>query len=258
MTRSLRIKQIVPFPLGAHDLALRAEQAPRDVLGAGTVVDTTPVRNSFRTVGPNVGTSYYEWALLETYVVEAGLSAEDEGYDAVVVDTTTDSGVRTLRSRLSIPVVGAGMTAYAIAMLLGSRFSIVTYTPEHTFLVEDSLRGYDLTGRCASFRNIGVAPVLENATDVAKDDEARRFVEEGRRAMAEDGAQVLLVASTTMHRAAGAMQRELPVPVVDPGPTAIALAELLVSLGLAHSKAAYPSPGALQDELLRALPSANP
>ena len=90
MTRALRIKQIVPFPLSADDLALRAEQAPRDVLGAGTVVDTTPVRNSFRTDGPNVGTSYYEWALLETYVVEAGLSAEDEGYDAVVVDTTTD------------------------------------------------------------------------------------------------------------------------------------------------------------------------
>ena len=104
-----------------------------------------------------------------------------------------------------------------------------------------------------------MAPVLENATDTAKDDEARRFVEEGRRAIAEDGAQVLLVASTDDGTVLlGAMQRELPVPVVDPGPTAIALAELLVSLGLAHSKAAYPSPGALQDELLRALPSANP
>jgi allantoin racemase len=254
----MRIKQIVPFPLGEDDLALRAEQAPRDVLHAGTEIETVAVRNSFRTDGPNVGTSYYEWALLETYVVEAGLSAEDEGFDAVVVDTTTDSGVRTLRSRLTIPVVGAGMTAYAIAMLLGTRFSIITYTPDHTFLVEDSLRSYDLTGRCASIRNVGVAPVLENATDAAKEREARLFVQEGRRAMEEDGAHVLLVASTTMHRQARAMQRELSVPVVDPGPTAIALAEMLAGLGLAHSKAAYPSPASPQDELFFALPSALP
>ena len=36
---------------------------------------------------------------------EAGLSAEDDGYDAVCIDTMSDSGVNALRSVLDIPVI---------------------------------------------------------------------------------------------------------------------------------------------------------
>lgn len=252
----MRIKQIIPFPLGPHDLALRAHQVPEHVRGAGTVVDSVAVRNSFAMDAPRAATTYYEWALLEAYVLEAGLSAEDEGYDAVVIDTTTDSSIRALRSRLEIPVVGAGMTAYAVALVVGRRFSIVTYTDEHRFLVEDSLHSYELRDRCASVRAIGVPPVLEDAPQEAQEEEVERFVDEAQRAIKSDGADTILVASTTMHKAAAAMAAHLPVPVIDPGPMAIALAELLVRLGLSHSKLAYPSPGRIQDELLRALPSA--
>lgn len=251
-----RIMQIVPFPLAEADLALRRDQIPDHVHAAKATVDSVPVRNSFATDAPRVGTTYYEWALLETYVIEAGVGAEAEGYDAVVIDTTTDSGIRALRSRLEIPVVGAGMTAYAIAMVLGRRFSVITYTDDHTFLVEDSLRGYELEDRCGSIRAIGMPPVLEDAPQEAQEEELRRFAEAGRQAVDADGAHAILLASTTMHKTAKSMSEQLPVPVIDPGPTAIALAELLVSLRLSHSKAAYPSPGRVQDELLRALPSA--
>ena len=33
---------------------------------------------------------------------------KNEGYSAVVIDTVSDSGLRALRSRLSIPVLGPG------------------------------------------------------------------------------------------------------------------------------------------------------
>jgi allantoin racemase len=252
----MRIKHIIPFPLGPGDLALRADQVPAHLHASGATIDSVPVRNSFAMDAPRAATTYYEWALLEPYVLEAGLSAEDEGYEAVVIDTTTDSAIRALRSRLEIPVVGAGITAYAVALVVGRRFSIVTYTDEHRFLVEDSLHSYELREKCASVRAIGVAPVLQGAPQEAQEEEVERFVAAAQRALEDDGADTILVASTTMHKAAAAMAARLPVPVIDPGPVAIALAELLVRLRLSHSKLAYPSPGRIQDELLRALPSA--
>jgi allantoin racemase len=252
----MKIKHIVPFPLGPQDLALRTQHVPEHVRAGDTIVDSIPVRNSFAPDAPRAATTYYEWALLEAYVLEAGCSAEDEGYDAVVVDTTTDSSVRALRSRLDIPVVGAGMTAYAVALVVGRRFSVVTYTDAHRFLVEDSLHSYDLRDRCASVRAIGMPPVLEDAPEDAQTEEVERFVVEAERALRDDGADTILLASTTMHKAAAALAQRLTAPVIDPGPVAIALAELLVRLRLRHSKLAYPSPGRIQDELLRALPNA--
>jgi allantoin racemase len=47
---------------------------------------------------------YYESAIFDAYIAEAGLQAEDEGFDAVVMDTVSDSGLQILRSRLTIPV----------------------------------------------------------------------------------------------------------------------------------------------------------
>ena len=45
---------------------------------------------------------------------------------AVCIDTMSDSGVAALRSVLDIPVIGPGRASMLTAMLLGSRFSVVT------------------------------------------------------------------------------------------------------------------------------------
>jgi allantoin racemase len=57
-----------------------------------------------------------------------------------------------------------------------------------------------------------------------------------------------VLGSTTMHQAAGYMAEHLPCPVINPGPTAVKLAEMVVDLGLSHSKIAFPSPGTVQDD----------
>ena len=64
--------------------------------------------------------------LFDLYVTEAGIKAEEEGYDAVVMDSVSDSGLHALRSRLSIPVMGPGIVAFTVALLLGKKFSIIT------------------------------------------------------------------------------------------------------------------------------------
>jgi allantoin racemase len=44
------------------------------------------------------------------------------------------------------------------------------------------------------------------------------------------------------------MAEHLPVPVINPGPVAIKLAETFVQLGLTHSKVAFPPPSELVDD----------
>jgi allantoin racemase len=239
----MRIKFIIPFPFDDEALANRAAQIPAGILGPDTRVECVPVRRSGTLLD-----SYYEDVVFDVYVAEAGLRAEEEGYDAVVMDTVSDSGLWALRSRLSIPVVGPGLVGYAVAMMLGKRFSIVTMWDRWTHLYEKNLALYDLKQKCASVRAVNIPPDVEALFTGKEEEMFARLTEEGRKAIEEDGADVILLGSTTMHQAGDYMAAHLPVPVVNPGPVAIKMAETLVQLGLAHSKVAYPSPSSNIDD----------
>src|SRR5215469_12799603 len=89
-------------------------QSPRDALLPDTIVDCVPVTESFALDSPSPGESLYELALMDLYCAQAGLRAEEQGYDAVIMDTTTDSGLQVLRSRLTIPVIGPGIVSFAM------------------------------------------------------------------------------------------------------------------------------------------------
>lgn len=247
----MRIKYIIPFPMDEQGVANRAEQVPREVLDAATEVDCVPVRNS--TI---IGNRYYADLLFDMYITEAGVRAEEEGFDAVVMDTVSDSGIFALRSRLSIPVVGPGLVAFAVGILLGKRFSILTMKDIGVELYEKTLVSYGLKHKCASVRAVDV-PVDVESLLTGKEEAFTELVAEGRRAIDEDGADVILLGSTTMHQSGAYLSEHLPSPVINPGPMAIKMAEMLVELGLSHSKVAFPSPGVVQDEKLFALKGAD-
>ena len=75
-----------------------------------------------------------------------------------------------------------------------------------------------------------------------------RLTAEAQAAIDEDGADVILLGSTTMHQAGDYMSAHLAAPVINPGPVAIKMAEVIVGLGLSHSKVAFPTPDTIQDE----------
>jgi allantoin racemase len=108
---------------------------------------------------------------------------------------------------------------------------------------------------CASIRAIDVRPDQEQLLAGKEEVVFAALEEQGRRAIDEDGADVILIGSTTMHQAVDHLRRTLGVPVINPGLLAIKLAELCVQLGLSHSKVAYMSPETLQDEKLHSLMS---
>lgn len=249
----MRIKFIVPFPFGEEGIANRAAQIPTELLGADTQVECVPVRNSGTLLD-----SYYESVVFDMYVVEAGLRAQEEGYDAVIMDTVSDSGLYALRSRLDIPVLGPGLVSYAVAIMLGKRFSIITMWNRWRHLYEKNMDTYHLWDKCASIRAVDIPPDAEALFAGKEEEMFRVLTDEANRAVAEDGAGVILLGSTTMHQAGDYMAEYLPVPVINPGPVAIKMVEAIVQLGLTHSKVDFASPSTIIDDRFFSLGAPHP
>src|SRR5437899_3387415 len=152
----MRIKYIIPFRFDEVGIANRAAQLPAELRTPGVEYDFVPVKNSCRNAD-----SAYELLILDAYIAEAGLRSEEEGYDAVLMDTVSDSGLAALRSRLSIPVIGPGLVSYAVAIMLGKRFSIVTMWDKWRHLYEKNLDTYHLWEKCASIRAVDIPPDVE-------------------------------------------------------------------------------------------------
>jgi allantoin racemase len=67
-------------------------------------------------------------------------------------------------------------------------------------------------------------------------------------AVKQDAADVIVLGCTGFLGCAGGMRKELltaglDVPVIDPIPLAVGVADALVKAGLSHSKRSYPMPG---------------
>jgi allantoin racemase len=64
----------------------------------------------------------------------------------------------------------------------------------------------------------------------------------GQAAIDQDGAEAIVVGSTTMHQAGDHLASSLPVPVLNPGRVALRTIEAMLELGLTQSPVASPAP----------------
>ncbi|MFN8187720.1 MAG: aspartate/glutamate racemase family protein [Gaiellales bacterium] len=242
---------IVPFAFGEEGLANREAQMQDVELGP-------EIRFEFRGVkaGPALFDSYHDWTIADLALFEAGKTAQEEGYDAVCIDTMSDSGVNGLRSVLDIPVIGPGRCSYLTALMLGSTFSVLTQWDPWIGLYKKGLAEYGLTDRCASIRSINTPPDVENLLGGKEEVVFPKLRDAAMRCVEEDGAEVICMGSTTMHQAVPFLRENLPVPVINPGPLTYKLAEFFIGLGLAQSRKAYVKPNVPKLEMLEAMMTA--
>lgn len=244
---SKRVKMIFPVPMSEATRSLVESQLPAEL-------QRPDIEVSFVGAGrvSTLADSYYDMAVMEQAVIEAGIRAEEEGFDALCINTVSDSGLAALRSRLSIPVLAPGQSSFLMACALGQRFSILTMWPRWYPLYRKTLKEYGLESRLASIRSIDVRPDTAALLQGKEEVVFSKLLEAARLAIEEDGADVIVLGSTTMHQSHAYLAEHLPVPVLNPGVIAYKLCEVLLDLGLAHSKLAYPSPEQLKDEAFAA------
>lgn len=239
-----KIKMIVPVPVPAEALDSFAAQFPDHLVRPDISVEFCCAAK-----GGTALDSLYEGVMADAFCLDAGLRAEEEGFAAVCVNSMSDSGVAALRSRLSIPVLGTAAPTYHLAAQLGRRFSIISMWDRWRWLYDKVLGETGLSSRLASVRAIGVAPDTAELLAGKEDSVFPLLLDAARRARDEDGADVLVLGSTTMHQSHAFLEQELDIPVLNPGLVAFKTCEMLLDLRLAHSKRAYMPPRGYNDTI---------
>lgn len=194
--------------------------------------------------GPRSIESEFEAAMSVPGTLVEILRAEREGVDAVIIDCMGDPGLRAARELSSMLVAGPCQTGMHVASMLGHKFSVITVMRRLIPSFENTAALCGLSSKLASVRSVDI-PVLELEVDLAAT--AKRLVEEGRRAVEEDGAEALIFGCTGLMGCAaglreGLLAEGIDVPVIDPIPTAISVAAGIVRAGLTQSRMTYPAP----------------
>lgn len=242
-----RVLVIVPFPLGEAGIDHRREQLGIAQLGPHIEFVYRGVK-----AGADFFDSYHDWTIADIALFEAGLDAQDEGFDAVCVDTMSDSGVSALRSVLDIPVIGPARVSYLVALMLGRRFGVLTQWSPWIPETIKTLIECELVDKCCSIRSIDVRPDFENLLG-GKEEEVFPLLLSEAEAIVAEGADVICLASTTMHQSHRYLAEHLPVPVINPGPLTYRIAELMLGLNLTHSRQAHQRPTSLKAGMVHAM-----
>ena len=153
--------------------------------------------------------------------------------DAFVIACFDDTGLEAARCATRAPVVGIGEAAFHMASLIAEKFSVVTTLPRSIAPIERNLVKYGLATRCAKVRAADV-PVL--ALEEPGSNARRTIEKEIELALAEDGAEAIVLGCAGMTDLARGLERSAGVPVLDGVACAVALAEGLVRVGLKTSK----------------------
>ena len=176
------------------------------------------------------GVAYIETrfeALIGAYAT-AQLAAEHHArYDALIVAAFGDPGLAGLREVLPCPVTGLTEAALASACLLGNRFSIVAISQRIRAWYRETVQGCGLESRLASIR--GLDETLADIGNV-QGTQGERLLALAERCVAEDGADVIVLAGAPLAGLARSLRGRLPVPVVDGVSSAVRHAESLVAL----------------------------
>ncbi len=183
--------------------------------------------------------SDYDVQMATPWIIREAERAEHEGFDAALILCMADPGLQGAREATHMPVVGVAQACYLTALALGDRFSIIAIGDADNGFYRRCLRRYGLEAHLASVRCLGLrAHELRQDLDALKE----AFIRTARVAVEQDGAEVIIPGCTNIYGLAPQMQAALGVPVLDPVATGLRYAELLVGMGLAHSKRAFMSP----------------
>lgn len=181
--------------------------------------------------GPETIESAYEEALAVPPTLELVGRANAEAYDAIIIACFSDPGLDAAREISKIPVIGIEEASLHMAAMLGARFTILTTKKERIPSKKKDVYRIGLEYFLASVRGLGLS-VAE--TDADPERTKRLVFEVARRALEEDGAEVIILGCAGMAGYAPELESKLKVTVLDPTAVALKVAEAMVDLGLSH------------------------
>ena len=231
-SESTRILWINPLYTDAYNRPMA--ESFRHVVGTGTEVDVISLDGD--------GPSHVEYNAFESLMLPQLLRtvrwAEESGYDATVIGSFYDPALRAAREITDrMVVVAPAHSALSVAGSLGERFSILVGRKKWIPEMAENVH------RCGASEQVVSWRVLEMGVDDFQQDTAvteERIMGEARKAVEQDGADVIILGCTVEFGFFQTVQDELGVPVIDATVAPLKHAEHLVDsvrrFGWTHSK----------------------
>ena len=181
----------------------------------------------------NIDSAYGDYMSAPHMIEAVRRRTEAEAFDAVVLAGFGNVGIVALKELLTIPVVSIAEASMAMACLLGHRFSCITMLRQFVPYQEDMVRLYGFEAKCASVRAINI-----NVEAAARERQRTlvELTEAVAQVVAEDGAEVVILACGGLSDYDRELSAGAGVPVIDPVIAGVKMAEALVQMGLSHSK----------------------
>lgn len=162
-----------------------------------TIIDACDLKK-----GGGIADQYRYLEYLDTAeVIDNGIAAQQQGYDAFLVGNIADPGIRELREVLDIPVLGLCETTLSVACMMGAGFSLISVNDKFTPRVVENVQRYGFGSRMVSIERMSVTHLPNLAagfSDAQSDATARQaildeFVQASRDGIAK-GAEVIIPA----------------------------------------------------------------
>ncbi|GAA3086968.1 aspartate/glutamate racemase family protein [Rhizobium viscosum] len=225
---------LIVNPNTTASMTEKAATAARAVAASGTEIIAATSR-----MGPVSIEGHYDGALAIPGLISELKERQSAGYHAAVIACFDDTGLEAARSFSDVPILGLCESAVVTAGFLAQRFTVVTTLERSRVLIDNLVRRYGMGDR-AKVRASDI-PVLE--LEDAASGAIGKLRAEIERALAEDGAEAIVLGCAGMTDLARELQEIYGIPVVDGVAAAVKQAEALVSLGLSTSKrGSYASP----------------
>ncbi len=210
-------------PLGtdvfSHDMLniLNRARRPENLVDVVSLADDRPKHLEYHA---------YE-GLVVADIIRLTFQAADQ-YDAVVIGCFYDVGLREAREVSGRAVVTAPcQSAVAIASNLGNTFSVLVGRRKWIPKMRENVTLYGYAHTMVSMRPLGLGV---HDFQVDHDLTCDRLLTEGRKAIHQDGAEVLILGCTAEYGFNQKMQEELGVPVIDAITAPFKYAEFLAEL----------------------------
>ena len=136
-----------------------------------------------------------------------------------------DTGLAEARKLSGVPTIGIGEAAFHAAMLLGTKFSVVTTLSVSVPVIEENLKDYGLDSMCLKVRASDV-PVLD--LEIPGSDAQDKISKEISRSLSDEKPGAVVLGCAGMADLAAQFSQTHKVPVIDGVVAAVGLASGLV------------------------------
>jgi len=183
--------------------------------------------------GPKTIESFYDKAFALPEILRIAKEIKNQ-YDGIMINCFADPGLKAAREICNIPVAGPGESAMILASMLGHNFSIISVKKNFLPMFEMKVVSLGLSKRLSSVESIDI-PVSELEDDFNKTEEA--IIEAINRTIKQNNTEVAVLGCTGMLSLYSEVVKRVNIPVVEPAATALKMLEILIDLGITHSKA---------------------